>query len=168
MCVVTLFSRSHFTLKINTLSSFYHSIWPGLGNMFLRVPSLIVWHPIIHVWGIAEALRWSGTVDCLLNYNNIQGRYFCLKRLTVIHTYTDGGFWGSVSWPRTISHADQGNWTSDLPIRCWLHPLATNCPKDIICKNSAFKCLKTTRPLLYILLHCVFILSQNFKCVYQM
>ena len=32
--------------------------------------------------------------------------------------------WGSISRPRTLWHADQGNRTSDLPItRCWLYPL---------------------------------------------
>ena len=59
--------------------------------------------------------------------------HFCPKRLTVIHTYihwwlpckvqtsTSGAVWGSLSYPMTLRHADQGNQTSNLPItRCWL------------------------------------------------
>ena len=54
-----------------------------------------------------------------------------------IHTSnTDGGgchvrsrlaVWSSVSCPRTLYHADQGNWTSDLRSfpRRWLYPWAT-------------------------------------------
>ena len=51
---------------------------------------------------------------------------FCPKRLTVIHTHiihsytndkvptsTPGVVWGSVSCPKTLRQADQGNWTSN-------------------------------------------------------
>ena len=38
-------------------------------------------------------------------------------------TSTSGAVWGSISCPRTLRHADQGNWTSDFWIkRCWLYP----------------------------------------------
>ena len=58
--------------------------------------------------------------------------------LTVIHihwrrwlpckvpTSTSGAVWGSVSCPRTLRHADQGNQTSGFPItRHWLYPCTT-------------------------------------------
>ena len=67
-------------------------------------------------------------------------RQFGPKWRTVIHTYihtlivvaamqlltsTSGAGWGSVSCPRTLQHADQGNWTSGLQItKCWLYPWA--------------------------------------------
>ena len=39
---------------------------------------------------------------------------------------TSGAVWGSVSCPRTLWHADQGNQTSNLLIRrCWLYPTST-------------------------------------------
>ena len=34
-------------------------------------------------------------------------------------TSTSGAVWGSVSWPRTLRHLDQGNWTSYLLITRW-------------------------------------------------
>ena len=52
-------------------------------------------------------------------------RHFYPKRLTVFHTLmavatsTSGAVWclfGSVFCPRTLQHADQGNWTNDLSI----------------------------------------------------
>ena len=64
-------------------------------------------------------------------------RCFCPKRLKVIHTYihwwwqlpckvltsTSGAVWSSVSCPKTLRHADQGNWTGDLLItRSRLYP----------------------------------------------
>ena len=67
-------------------------------------------------------------------------RRFCPKRLTVIHTFinwwwwlpckvptsTSGAMWASVSCPRTLRHADQGNQTNDLLItRRWLFPWIT-------------------------------------------
>ena len=63
---------------------------------------------------------------------------FCLKRLTLINQYIhtlmvvaamqrpSGAVWDSVTCPRTLWHADQGNWTSNLPLtRCWLYPWPT-------------------------------------------
>ena len=44
-----------------------------------------------------------------------------------VPTGTPGAVWGSGSFPRTLQHAGQRNWTSDLPItRCWLYPWATD------------------------------------------
>ena len=37
----------------------------------------------------------------------------------------------------------------------------------IICNYSALKCLKTTRPMLYILLSCVLTLSQMFPTIFK-
>ena len=53
-----------------------------------------------------------------------------MKQLAVIHTLMavaamQGAAWGSISCPRTLWHADQGNQISDPPItRRWLYPLS--------------------------------------------
>ena len=43
-----------------------------------------------------------------------------------VETSTSGAVWGSLTCPRRLRHADQGNQTSDLPItRRWLYIWAT-------------------------------------------
>ena len=38
----------------------------------------------------------------------------------MVPTSTSGAVWGSVSCPETLGHADQGNWTCNLPKRLFL------------------------------------------------
>ena len=53
-------------------------------------------------------------------------RHCCTKLPCKVPTSTSGAVWGSISCPRTLRHADHGNWTSDLFIRRhWLYPWAT-------------------------------------------
>ena len=60
---------------------------------------------------------------CLTNSNSYSDSGGCHARCWSAHQEQ---FLGSVSWPRTLQHADQGKRNSDtLLTRCWLYPWAT-------------------------------------------
>ena len=90
---------------------------------------------ILILWRRAETCRDQTQSPTALNLDLTFIRSFCPKPLTVIHSYshtlmvltsTPGAVWGSVSCSRTLRHADQGNWTSNLLMtRRWLNPWST-------------------------------------------
>ena len=94
------------------------------------IPNMLVWYRIRQ-----GTLTFRSYIRCSLSKATYSNSYIH----SFIHwwwwlpckvpTRTSGAVWGSVSWPRTLRHADQGNPTRDLPItRCWLHPWATAAP----------------------------------------
>ena len=91
-------------------------------------------HQLLNQWDILMGFL----LVCFSVFFSRFSRCFHPKQLTAfstckvsckVVTSTSGAVWGSVSWPRTPQHADQGNQTSNLPLtRRWLYPWATATP----------------------------------------
>ena len=78
----------------------------------------------LHVRGLADAF-----VQFELVLHTVWWRWLPWK----VPTSTSEAVWGSVSCPRTLWHADQGNQTSELPItRCWLYPCGHSRPHLVL------------------------------------